>query len=246
MPRAALAVVVLILSSGDSALDTTAQNVFTGAGHTVSVGPEYTAFTGAELAGAHAVLFLANANWNAGDMPGAGQTALVNFVNAGGGLITGEWVNWKIGSGGLTTLAPIMPVTVSTQWTSGTSITYTEAVTDAVLNAGLPNSFTFPGDNFAGVESFFTPKTGAIAYYASSGGAGGAGVVGWAQGAGRVLQISTTIGPGQLGTTDYARLLTNSVTFVSVPEPSTWVLLGFGLLLVWLRRRAAARDLGRL
>lgn len=246
LPRGAFAVVVLILSSGDSAIDTAAQNVFTSAGHTVSVGPQYTAFTGTELAGAQAVLFLANANWNAGDMPAAGQSALVNFVNAGGGLVTGEWVNWKIGSGGLTTLGPIMPVTVSTQWSGGSAITYTEAVADAVLGAGLPISFTFPGDNFAGVESFFTAKPGAVAYYTTSGGAGGAGVVAWAQGNGRVLQLSTTIGPGQLGTTDYARLLTNSVEFVSVPEPSTGVLLGLGALLLGLRRRAAARDLSGL
>ena len=245
LPHSAVAVMVLILSSGDSSLDTTAQNVFTSAGHTVAIGPQYTAFTGAELSGAQAVLFLANANWNSGDMPVAGQSALVNFVNAGGGLITGEWVNWKVGSGGLTTLAPLMPVTVSTQWTGGSAITYTEALADSVLSAGLPTSFTFPGDNFSGVESFFTAKPGAIAYYTSSGGAGGAGVVAWTQGNGRVLQISTTIGSGQLGTADYARLLNNSVEFVSVPEPSAFALLGLGVLLVWLRRRAAPRDVCR-
>lgn len=239
LPRTAFAVVVLILSSGDSALDATAQNVFTSAGHTVSIGPQYTAFSGTELAGAQAVLFLANANWNAGDMPSAGQSALVNFVTAGGGLITGEWVNWKVGAGFFTTLAPALPVVSSTQYTGGATITYSELVADPVLGAGLPAAFGFPGDNFAGVESFFAPKPGAVAYYSSAGGAGGAGVVAWMHGSGRVLQLSTTIGSGQLGTADYARLLTNSVEFVSVPEPATMWLLGLGVLLLCLRRRGA-------
>lgn len=240
LPRPALAFVVLILSSGDSGLDSSAQAVFTNAGHSVTIGPQYTSFTGAELAGVNAVLFLANANWSAGDMPSAGQTALVNFVSGGGGLITGEWVNWKVGVGSLTTLGPILPVAVSSQWTGGSSITYTQVTPDATLSAGLPSSFSFVGDNFAGVESVFAAKSGATVYYASSGGAGGAGVVGWSYGAGRVLQYSTTIGAGQLGTAAYAQLLGNSVNFVAVPEPSTWALLGGGLLLVLFRRRLRA------
>ncbi len=100
----------------------------------------------------------------------------------------------------------------------------------------MPASFSFVGDNFSGVESVFTAKSGATVYYSGSGGAGGAGVVGWSYGSGRVLQLSTTIGSGQLGTTAYAQLLGNSVNFVSVPEPSTWALLGGGLLLVVLLR----------
>ncbi len=152
LPRPALAFVVLILSSGDTGLDSSAQAVFTNAGHSVTIGPQYTTFTGAELTGVNAVLFLANANWSAGDMPSAGQTALVNFVSGGGGLITGEWVNWKVGVGSLATLGPILPVAVSSQWTGGTNITYTEVTSDATLSAGLPASFSFVGDNFSGVE----------------------------------------------------------------------------------------------
>ncbi len=237
LPRTALAVVVLILSSGNGSLDTAAQNVFTSAGHTAVIGPQYTAFTGSGLSGVGAVLFLANANWSAGDMPLAGQTALVNFVSNGGGLITGEWVNWKVGVGSLTTLAPILPVAVSSQWTTGGNITYTQVTPDAVLSAGLPSAFTFVGDSFDGVESLFAAKSGATVYYSSSGGAGGGGVVGWSHGSGRVLQVSTTIGAGQLGTAAYAQLLGNAASFVAVPEPATWALLGAGLLLVALRRR---------
>lgn len=245
LSRTALAVVVLILSSGDTALDTAAQNVFTSAGHTVTVGPQYTAFTGTQLSGVQSVLFLANANWSAGDMPLAGQTALVNFVTSGGGLVTGEWVNWKIGAGSLTTLSSIMPVTASTQYTGGSAITYTLAQADPALNAGLATSFTFPGDNFSGVESYFTAKSGATAYYSSSGGAGGAGVVGWKFNSGRVLQFSTTIGSGQLANASFAQLLNNSVSFVAVPEPSTMALMIWGGLAgaglgggrLWRRRR---------
>jgi len=64
-------------------------------------------------------------------------------------------------------------------------------------------------------------------------------VIGWDIGLGRVLQISTTVGPNQLADPNFSQFFNNSVTFVAVPEPSTWLLLlsGLGLILISSRRR---------
>ncbi len=238
VPIGASAQTLLLLSTGNSTLDTQTQTVLQNGGFTVTVGSQYNSFVAAELAGVDAVLLLPNNNWNSGDMSLVAQTALVAFVQNGGGLVTSEWTNWKVGDGKFQTLEPILPVISTTQWTGGSNITYTRGTPDGMLNAGLPTSFAFIGDSFAGVESLFAPKTGAITYYSSSGGAGGAGVIGWSSGQGRVLQISTTVGPNQLADSNYSRFFQNSVTWVAVPEPSTWLMLlsGLGIILCWARR----------
>src|SRR5262245_30139217 len=87
---------VYILSSGDPLVDAAVQATLQAGGHTSTLGVPYTAFDGTQsLAGFQAVYFQANANWTGGDMPAAGQTLLLNFVNGGGGLVTCEWVLWK-------------------------------------------------------------------------------------------------------------------------------------------------------
>ena len=220
-------------------MDTQTQTVLQNGGFTVTVGRQFNSFSATELTGMDVVLLMPNNNWNSGDMSLAAQTALINFVNAGGGLITSEWTNGKVASGSFATLEPILPVVSTTQYTGGSTITYNLSATDGVLNAGLPSTFSFMGDNFAGVESLFAAKNGATTYYSSSGGAGGAGVIGWDVGLGRVLQISTTVGPNQLADPNFSHFFNNSVTFVAVPEPSTWLLLlsGLGLILISSRRR---------
>lgn len=244
LPARLDAVVVLLLSTGSPTLDTQTKGVLESGGFTVTLGSEYNTFTGAELTGMDVVMLLPNFNWASGDMTLAAQTALVNFVQGGGGLITSEWTNWKVGAGSFATLDSILPVDSTTQYTGGSALTYNQVTPDAVLNAGLPASFTFSGDSFAGVESYFSPKSGATVYYSSSGGAGGAGVIGWQAGSGRVLQFSTVAGPLELGDGNYATLVQNSVKWSAIPEPSTSALMIIGLLggLLWSRRRASVGD----
>lgn len=222
---------VLLLSTGSTTLDNQTRGVLQNGGATVIVGSQYPSLSATELAGIDVVLLLPNNNWSGGDMPLGAQNALATFVNAGGGLVTAEWTNWKVGDGKFANLQPILPVVSSTQFTSGTdvAITYTRSVADTVINAGLPASFSFKSDNFDGIESVFVAKPGATVFYTSSGGAGGAGLVGWESGAGRVLQFSTTLGPNGLADDRLSRLFQNSVQWAAVPEPSTYLLMALGL-----------------
>ena len=239
LPCGMVAQTVLLLSTGNSTLNNQTKTVLENADYSVTIGNPYTTFTGAELSGVDVVLLFPNNNWSSGDMTLTAQAALKSFVQAGGGLITSEWTNWKVGSGRFSTLKSILPVVSTTQYTGGSTITYTQVTSDRELNAGLPSSFAFNGDNFAGVESLFAAKTGATVYYSSSGGSGGAGVVGWDVGSGRVIQLSTVAGSTQLAHSQYSLLLQNSVKWTAVPEPATYLLMlgGLGLILLLARRR---------
>jgi hypothetical protein len=170
-------------------------------------------FNGEDLQDQDVVLLLPNANWTDLDMPPAGQDSLLQFVNRGGGLITGEWTVWKWGaSGDFASLSRIFPVGSTTDYSEDTSITYTEATPDPLINTAVPFSFGFRSDYFDGTESVLTPHPAATAFYRSS---IGAGLVGWRVGAGHVLQFSTTVGPIALADPSYGRLVANAVSWAA-------------------------------
>jgi hypothetical protein len=221
---------VLILSSGFSALDNQLAMLLGDAGHSVTVGTQYVSFIGADLGGKNVALLLTNYNWPAGNMPEAGQEALVNFVSSGGGLITTEWTVWKWASkggtypfsGSFARLGELFPVEKNDNYGYSSTLTYTQAASDPTLNSELPASFTFPTDDIEGTEAYFVPRPAATVFYSSTGSRivddistamNGAGVVGWRVGAGHVLQLSTVMGPKELGDPSYRRLVTNAVNW---------------------------------
>lgn len=200
---------VYLMSSGDAALDQALEMALASQDQTVTMGAEYTAFTGIDLAPYDAVYLQANANWNAGDMPEEGQIALVDWVNCGGGLVAVEWVLWKTASGSFAVLDHAFPAVPTTSFTSSSlDITYGEAEADPIFSAGLPAEFTFVADDFSGSETDMSARPGAVVFYDSV--ALGAGVVGWSYNHGKVVNVSTVAGMGQLADVNYARMLSNA------------------------------------
>jgi hypothetical protein len=239
---------VLVLSSGNAAEDTSIEYVLESFGHSVDVGPQYINYNGTtNLAGYQSVVLLTNYNWNALplDMPAAGQTQLLNYVSAGGGLVAGEWLVWKTGAQNVfNTLEPAIPVVATTAFRTAAQVTYSQVAAEPTLNSGLPDSFTFFASNIGGTETQFNPKSGATIFYDSSYPTAGSGVIGWDFGAGRVISFSTLIAEEELADANYVQLFSNAVSWsagVVIPEPSsaTSICIGAGLSMaaIALRRR---------
>jgi hypothetical protein len=240
LPPAQAQVNVYVLGSGNAVADTTLVNTLTGFGHNVTLGVEYTAFNGTQsLAGINTVYLQTNYNWPNGDMPAAGQTALVNFVNGGGGVVTTEWLLWKNASSGNTQfsiLNPILPATPTSAFDGDLLVTFAQVTPDAILNAGLPTSFDVTLESIGGTRTdVSSTRPGATVYYSNDGGF--LSVIGGPSGAGRVLNFSTVNGQAQVQDPDFARLLSNSMNWAAgisvsaaTPEPATAALLAFTLL----------------
>lgn len=212
---------VLLFSTSYGPYDMAIQSGLQGLGHTVVIGPQYTTFNGSnpDLSGFDAVLLVPSYNYAAGDMPAAGQTALLTFISAGGGLITGEWIVWKeVAQGSFMMLRDAVPVVPNSVYRGDAAVTYTTDTPDDILNAGVDPAFTFTADNVSGTETLFAPKDGAIVFYDSDYQAGAAGVIGWRYGAGGVISISTVIGSMEVGNSNYGQLLANAVTWVATPQ----------------------------
>lgn len=246
----AAAGVIGLFSSGDNTQDAAMVSVLKTGGHTVTLAPEYHTFDGStDLTGFSAVILQTNFNWAAGNMPVAGQTALLDYVQDGGGLVTTEWLAWKVAvSGGapeFAVLAPALPMESTGGYDSAPQVTYDRLTPDALLNAGLPDQFTFAAHAISGSESQIQVKPGATVFYGSSF-VDGEGVIGWHYGAGRVLSLSTLAGYESLADANYARLISNAADWAgfsggtAVPEPSTAVALGL-CGLAWFRRRTFRR-----
>lgn len=243
---AADAAFVYLFSSGNATNDALLSTAITNAGHTPTTGVQWANFDGTQsLVGFDAVVFANNYNWDmATTMPEAGQQALLNFVNDGGGMLTTEWFVWNtLGSSRFNTLRALSPVQPTGSFNSAASTTYTVATPNAILNAGLPNSLTFPLTSISGTETVFRPKASATTYYSSSNGGGVAnsgGVIGWNYGNGRVLSFSSLLGNSSMEDSNYSLLVSNSIDWIVtetsdpvIPEPTTIIssiVVGFGLI----------------
>jgi hypothetical protein len=212
LAQAALGTNVYVLSSGDATLDAAVRQALVAGGHTATVGVPYTMFDGTQsLAGFGAVYFQANVNWGDGDMPVAGQSALLSFVSGGGGLVTSEWVAWKMGVVQLQTLAPAMAVTPTSSYATSATATYAVVTPNTTMNAGLPAMMVIPLTSFGGTETLLMESPGSVVFYNSTGyGSTVRGVVGRAYGAGRVVNISTTAGIDEVQDASFSRLLSNA------------------------------------
>ncbi len=217
---------VLVLSSSVAPLDNQVRTILEARGFEVTIGPEFSAFNGTQdLKPYKAVYLQVNDNWTNPDMPAAGQTALVNWIQAGGGLITCEWAGYLAAAGTrFQTIMPALPMTPTTTFRQTASTNYTLQTPDPILQANLPAVFAMNLTSYAGTECRFTPKAGATQFYSTTAFPEGAatGVAGWDYGAGRVLSFSTTCGPAQLSTSLFATLFGNAFNWVITPPDTCY------------------------
>ncbi len=136
-PSPVMAENIYLMSTGNAEADTAIINALQAFGHTVTLGVEKQNFDGSQsLVGYKVVLLTDSYNWNSSGMPDAGQTALLNFVNQGGGLITGEWILWARDQFAI--LAAVFPTFYGDGYSHASPTTYTRNVTDPIMNANLP------------------------------------------------------------------------------------------------------------
>lgn len=244
----ASAVSVYVTSSGNAGADANLTTALQSFGHAVTVGASYLDLDGSQPIGNFDVVYLqVNYNWGSGSgqSPLAGQTALVNYVNGGGGLVTTEWLLWRIGTNPgsfFTALSPILPVAPTPSFDSLGLVTFAQVMADPVVNAGLPASFSTPLADIGGTRTHGNARAGATTYYSMNDGY--AALAGWDRGSGRVLSFTTTNGAAQVGDPEFRRLLSNTLDFAAgertpppVSEPGLLVLLGAGLAALRLFRR---------
>jgi hypothetical protein len=111
--------------------------------------------TNPPLTGFGAVVVLAGGPGNTSfqtDMPAAGQTALLNFVNtAGNGLVMTEWGTYQVNGGRWQILSPLVLLTRVSAYSGQVDYTVDSAfVTHPVWN-GLPSTFTFASTSNVGI-----------------------------------------------------------------------------------------------
>ena len=234
---------ILLITGGDTSNDNAISSVLQSQGNTVTVGPIYSDFTGAGLSGYNAVMLVpngaGNGAYNAPDMPTSGQQALVNFVDSGGGLVTGEPVLTQAAwPGNFKTLAQVFPAYDGGANTFNSPLVFTASTTNPVINAGLPSTFSFAAARNFDTETYLLPKTigpvsNVTSFYSTNQwndipgssfrgvlGAGSA-LVGGTYGLGRVINMSTPSDNMALGDPNYDRLLANSVSWVTGSVPDT-------------------------
>jgi hypothetical protein len=275
-PRPVLASKILLISSGDTSNDAAIQSVLQSYGDSVTIGPTYNTFTGSGLSGYDAVFLNpsytpnASVNWTPmtaqPDMPASGQQALLDFVNQGGGLVTGATVAQMLqhDMGDLRTLrlAQALPFNSLSEDTGNSPITFTSLTSDPRLNAGLPSTFSFTAGGYF-TEHHLTPVPNATGFFATNqwtaafGGTPGYGLVGWNYGAGRILGLSTFSDNTALSNATYDRMLANAFDWATradgsppppaaqAPEPTSlmvFIAAGLGLLDVSRSRRRRASE----
>lgn len=204
---------VYVISTNNPITDEAIFASLSSAGYHPFLGVTVDAFDGSQSLNDFDAVVLVYHEWTK-NLPPGGQTALVDFVSNGGGLVTGEWTIWAACVGDVVFLEPILPATgdsfCSYYNTPPDTTNYEQVTADVILNHGVDSSFNITLGDVDGTEQVLLPKPGATVFYNSSQ-TGYAGVVGWNYGAGRAISYSTLISDVELGNTDYNQLFINSI-----------------------------------
>ena len=120
---------ILVLQSGNSIHMATLLSVLTSFSSNVSsTAQSWSTFTNSNgiLSNSNRDLIIIpfNYNWNTGDMPSSGQTAIFNFLNNGGKMLTTEWFHWLLANGKMTTFNGFSPAMPTNSWSNYRSIQF--------------------------------------------------------------------------------------------------------------------------
>jgi hypothetical protein len=172
-----------ILIINDGSTGSILQTILTNAGYDVTIVSDDAVYNGTNPSpdGFAAVVLTDGIDYG-DDMPSGGQSAIVNYVNNGGGLITTEWTGYEIESGRYTTLASVMPF-LRTGGSSGTE-TYTVSSLHPVTE-GVSRSFTIQTGTSTGTVA------GSDCQVVVTGSAAGAAVVVAERGYGKVVSFAS-------------------------------------------------------
>ncbi len=210
---------VYVLRGGNAASDDAVVQALRERGLEVVSGVETPAFDGTQvrLRDFDVLVVLYTQNWQTPPLE-AGLQAIERFVDQGGGLVTGEWFGWR------GRLAALMPA-INCGWNSAASTAYTLVAPHPAVTQDLPRSFTVNLASFSGSESCLQPRPEASVLYGSSNGGGrdggGAGVVAWNYGRGRVAQFSTLLSATELASAEYRTLFQNVVSWLATTRDTT-------------------------
>ncbi len=149
---------VLVIADDSQSGATTLAGALTAAGFTTTTTavPSYQYNgTNPPLTGFGAVVVLAGGPGSTSfqtDMPAAGQTALLDFVNVNGnGIVFTEWSTYQVIGGRWQTLAPLVLLTRVGAYSGQVDYTVDQAFAMHPIWTGLPASFTFASTSNIGI-----------------------------------------------------------------------------------------------
>jgi len=142
-----------VLVIGDGGTESDVVPILTGAGYQVTLVADDAAWNGSNPSpDAFATVVLLDGIDFGDDMPVAGQSALLDFVRGGGGVVVTEWISYEVSQGRYASMRPLVPITRATgvtglfnytvvashAVTEGVSPTFvaTAAVTRGAINSG--------------------------------------------------------------------------------------------------------------
>ncbi|MBN1601842.1 MAG: choice-of-anchor D domain-containing protein [Chitinispirillaceae bacterium] len=140
-----------VLIIGDGGTEVRLDSLFKSAGYTTTIVSDDGVYNGTNpVPDAFGVIVLTDGTNYGSDMPLAGQNAIVNFVQNGGGLITTEWIGFEIENGRYTALQSIVPFT-RTSGSSGNE-TYT-VISQHPITEGVDATFSITTGTSVGIAN---------------------------------------------------------------------------------------------
>ncbi|MDX1675887.1 MAG: hypothetical protein R3314_13925 [Longimicrobiales bacterium] len=204
---------VLIL--GDEATEDSVYTILTEAGVDVVLGPPYYQWDGTGLDSISAVIFLNGYDYGFA-VADSVQAALIDFVAAGGGLMTTEWLLWNAGRGDYDDVAAIAPAVYDYDYDYGTE-DYTVEMAGHPIADGLPATFAVPDSGWSYAYVVADTAAAKEAVVVITGSVSGDAVVAGRWGDGRTVHwnMAGQYDGDDIWAPEVRQLLVNIVTFIS-------------------------------